>query len=100
MTLHPATLAAIMGMALATYACRAGGYWVFRQVRPGPFARGVLHYLPGALFAAYVAPLLAAGGPPQWAGGAATVAGMVFTRNLALAIAAGTAACWVVWAAG
>ena len=29
-------LVAILGMALATYACRGGGYWLFRQIRPTP----------------------------------------------------------------
>jgi len=95
--IDPWTLAAILGMAAASYACRAGGYWLFRQITPSPFLRAVLAYLPGALFASYVAPALLRGGPQAWAGGVATVAAMILTRNLSLGIGAGVAAAWAVY---
>ena len=57
------TLAAIAGMALVTFGCRYGGYWLFRQIRPSPSLRIALGYIPGALFVSYVAPALAVGGP-------------------------------------
>jgi uncharacterized membrane protein len=91
------TLLAILGMAVGTYACRAGGYWLFRQIRPTPFIRGLLEYLPGTLFVSYVVPGLLAGGLQQWLAGAATAAVIAFTRNFALAIAAGAATAWLVW---
>jgi uncharacterized membrane protein len=97
MSLDPWTLAAIAGMALATFACRAGGYWLFRQVRPSRGARAMLGYLPGALFVSYVIPALAVGGWLQWVGAAATLAIMLKTRNLSYAILGGTAAAWAVW---
>ena len=56
------TLLAIAGMALGTYACRAGGYWLFRQIRPSPFVRDMLGYLPGTLFMGFIVPALLAGG--------------------------------------
>ena len=95
--LDPWTLAAIGGMALATYACRGGGYWLFRQVRPSAGVRAALSYVPGALFVSYVAPALAAGGPQQWLGAAATAAAMLAGGNLSLAILGGTAVAWAAW---
>lgn len=95
--LDPATVLAIAGMAVATYLCRAGGYALFRRAPPTPLTRAVLGYLPGAMFVAYVVPLLARGGPQQWAGAAATLAAMAATRSIGWAIAAGVAAAWAVW---
>lgn len=90
-------VAAILAMAAATFACRAGGYWLFRLVRPSPFLRSVLGYIPGALFISFAVPALVAGGVPQWVGAAATLAIMVKTRSQSGAIVGGTAAAWLVW---
>ena len=98
MRLDGATLLAILGMTVATYLCRGGGYWVFQRLRPPPLARAMLAYVPGALFVSYVAPMLVGGGPHRWAGALATVAVMVATRSMSLAIVGGTAAAWAVWA--
>lgn len=98
MTLDPWVLAAIAAMALATYLTRAGGYWLFRVIRPPPLVRAMLGYIPGTLFVSYVVPALAAGGVQEWAGAAATAAMMLATRNLALAILGGTSAAAAVWA--
>lgn len=100
MTLDPWVLAAIAAMAAATFATRAGGYLFFRTFRPTPLVRAMLGYIPGTLFVSYVVPALASGGLQQWVGAAATIAVMLATRNLALAILGGTAAAGVVWAAG
>ncbi len=100
MTVDPWVLAAIIGMAIATYATRAGGYLLFRAMRPPPLVREMLGYIPGALFVSYVVPALAVGGVQQWVGAAATLAIMLATRKLAVAILGGTAAAWVVWVAG
>lgn len=97
MRLDGQTLLAIVGMAAATFACRGGGYWLFRRLRPSPALRAVLAYLPGTLLIGYVAPLLAQGGPQQWGGGAVALAVMVATRSTLLAIIGGTAAAWAVW---
>ena len=100
MTLDPWVLLAIAGMSLATYLTRAGGYVVFRTLRPPPAVREMLGYIPGALFVSYVVPALAAGGAQQWVGAAATAALMLATRQLAVAILGGTAAAWLVWSLG
>lgn len=97
MTLDPLVLLAIVGMTLATYLTRAGGYLVFRSIKPPPVVRDALGYIPGALFVSYVVPALAAGGGQQWAGAAATAALMLMTRQLSVAILGGTAVAWAVW---
>ncbi len=99
MTLDPWVLAAIGAMALATYLTRAGGYWLFRVISPPPMVRAMLGYIPGTLFVSYVVPALVVGGVQQWVGAAATLAIMLTTRNLALAILGGTLAAAIIWAA-
>ena len=49
MMLRPDVLLAILAMAGATFACRYGGYWLFRQIKPTPALRAALGYIPGAL---------------------------------------------------
>lgn len=85
-------------MALATYATRAGGYFVFRALRPPQLVRDMLAYVPGALFVSYVVPALASGGIQQWAGALATLTIMLVTRQMAVAILGGTAAAYAIWA--
>ena len=87
-------LLAILAMTAVTYACRAGGYAVLRAVRPPPFVDAMLRHLPGARFAAYVAPPLVAGSWPAWIGALAVVGVQLGTRNLGVAICAGVAAVW------
>ena len=67
MTLRLDVLLAILGMALATYLCRAGGYALFRALRPPRFVEVTLQHLPGPIFIAYVAPALAMQGR-HWLG--------------------------------
>lgn len=97
--IEASNLLAILGMTGATFACRAGGFFLFRALRPNAFMRAMLGYLPGALFVGYVAPALAAGGIKEWLGAAATLAAMRLSGNVAIGIAAGTAAAWAVWLA-
>lgn len=99
MTMDPWTLAVIAAMATVTYACRAGGYVVFRRISPGPTLRALFGYLPGALFVSYVVPALAEGRSPHWAGAVVTLGVMAATRSLVASIALGTGVAWVVWAA-
>lgn len=96
--MRPDILLAIAAMAVATYITRAGGYVLLRTLKPNASMRAGLGYIPGALFIAYVAPALARGGLPEWCGAAATVLTMVATRQMSVAILAGTAAAWLVWA--
>jgi uncharacterized membrane protein len=100
MTIRPDVLLAILAMAAVTYACRAGGYAILRATRVPPFVERMLHHLPGALFAAYVAPPLVAGGLVGWIGAATTVAVQLATKSLALAVLGGVGAVWAAQLAG
>jgi uncharacterized membrane protein len=88
---------ALTGMTVATYGCRAGGYWLFRRIPPKPWLRDLLGYVPGTLFIGYVVPGIIAGGWPDIAGAAATILAMAASGNFAAAIAAGAAVAWGVW---
>jgi len=99
-TLDPWVLLTIVAMTAATYATRAGGYLVFRAFHPSETVRVLMGYIPGTLFVAYVAPALAQGRWPEWAGAVAAVGLMLATRNLAAAVLGGTAVAWLVWALG
>lgn len=100
MSLRLDVLLAILGMTLATFLTRAGGYLVFRTFKPTPAVRGMLGYIPGALFVSYVVPALVAGGTQQWVGAVVTAGLMVATRQVSVAILGGTAAAWAVWSLG
>jgi uncharacterized membrane protein len=89
MSLRPDVLLAIIGMAIATYACRAGGYAIFRATRPPRFVEVMLRHLPGPIFMAFIAPALAAQGVAAFAAAAAVVVAQAVTRSLVAAIAAG-----------
>jgi uncharacterized membrane protein len=93
-------LAAILAMALASYLCRAGGYAVLRVVRPPPFVQAMLQHLPGAIFCAFLAPALAAGGWTHWVAGAAALLVQARLRFMALSILAGVATLWLLQSAG
>lgn len=95
MTVRLDVLLTILGMALATYLCRAGGYALFRAFRPPRFVEVALQHLPGPIFMAYVAPALAAQGVKGFVAAAAVVAAQALTRNLAVAIGAGVGAMWL-----
>jgi uncharacterized membrane protein len=94
MTIRGDVLLVILLIALVSFACRAGGYAVLRNVSPPAFVEAMLRHLPGALFAAYVTPSLVAGGASAWIGALAVASMQIATRNLGLAIVAGVVAVW------
>ena len=71
MTANPEIWIALAGMALVTYACRAGGYWAMGFVRMTPRVEGWLAAMPSALVAAILARTVASAGPIEIAGAAA-----------------------------
>lgn len=89
------TLAAILAMAGVTWGLRAVGYLVLSWLPPTPFLRAVLAHLPGCLFAAYLAPVLARGGAATLAAGLATAAAMAATRSVPVAMATGVGTVWL-----
>lgn len=100
MTLRWDVLAAILGMALASYLCRAGGYAVLRVTRPAPFVQAMLQHLPGCIFVAFLAPTFASAGWPAVAAGAAVLLVQARLHRLALSILAGVGAFWLLRLAG
>ena len=61
-------------------------------------ASGLRDAFPGMLFVSFVIPAVIRGGVQPAVGTVATLLVMIYTRNLALGIAAGVAASWAVWA--
>jgi uncharacterized membrane protein len=83
------SLLAILLMGAVTYATRAGGFWLARRVNPGPVMRAWLENLPGAVFAALVAPMVAGAGPPGWVAAGIGFFTMRLTGHFFLAVAVG-----------
>jgi uncharacterized membrane protein len=83
---------AILVMALAAYAVRAGGLLIGRRLpQAGPVAEW-LREVPAAILVAVVAPEIFRGGPAAVLGAAVTALVMWRSRNLFLAIGAGVLA--------
>lgn len=95
MSLRWDVLLAILCMALATYAARAGGYAVLRVWRPPRFVEAMLVHMPGCIFVAFILPSLAAGGRWHLLAAVVAVLAMVLTRMLTLSIVLGVAALWL-----
>lgn len=85
------SLLAILLMGLVTYATRAGGFWLARRVTPGPHLRAWLEHLPGAVFAAMVAPMVAGAGPAGWLAAGVGFVAMRRTGHFLIAVVAGVA---------
>ena len=85
------TVAAILAMGAATYAMRAGGFWLMAYVPLTARVRRVLEALPGTVVVATVLPIVVREGfPAMLAVGAAGVA-MAIRRNDFLAVVVGMA---------
>ncbi|MGI8964170.1 MAG: AzlD family protein [Thermomicrobiales bacterium] len=95
MTIHPAALLAILLMAIVTYGCRAGGYWLMGRVTISPRIEMGLTYLPGAVLISLVAPAMAEEGIPGVCAVAATALAMRFTNSLLVAMVAGVGTVWL-----
>ena len=85
-------LAAILAMAVATYAMRAGGFWLMAHVPLTPRVRRTLDALPGTVVVATVLPIVVREGVPAALAIAAAGAAMLIRRNDFLAVLAGMAA--------
>lgn len=92
MTLRWDVVAAIVIMAVVTYACRAGGYAALRAVRMPPFADAMIRHLPGPLFAAYVALALARQDVTAGVAAVAVVVAQKALGSIGASILAGVAA--------
>lgn len=93
-------LAAITGMMLATYACRAGGFWLMQHVPLTARVRRGLNALPGSIVVATVVPLALRGGFPAIIGIGCAFIVMARLRNELIALIAGLLAVTLARAAG
>jgi uncharacterized membrane protein len=85
-------LAAILAMAAATYALRAGGFWLMRHVPLTTTVQRMLEALPGSVIVATILPIGINGGVSATVSIAAAGAVMIVLRNDFLAVIAGIAA--------
>lgn len=86
MSLSADVLIAILLMALATYLCRAGGFFLMRFVPITPRVEAGLKALPIALMGAILGPIAANGGPPEWVGLLVAIGAMRLSGNEFVAV--------------
>ena len=94
--MQTSSLLAILGMALVTYATRAGGLWLMGYVKPSARVERWLRHIPGTVLISIVAPIVAANGP---AGLLAVLAAMVVglrTGDVFLTMLTGVGVAWIV----
>ena len=89
------TLITILGMALVTYATRAGGFWLMGLVTPSPRIEAWLRQIPGAVLVAIIAPTVLASSLAETLAALATVLIAIRTKNVLLAMLVGVAAVWL-----
>ena len=85
-------LITILGMALVTYATRAGGFWLMGLVTPSPRIEAWLRQIPGAVLVAIVAPTVLASSLAETLAALATVLVAIRTKNVLAAMVIGVAA--------
>lgn len=95
MAIDAPAIAAILGMAVATYATRVGGVWLAGRSEPPRFLARCLRHVPGAVISALVVPAVAVGGIPVAGGGIMAVLVAARTDNVLLASFAGAACLWL-----
>ena len=85
------TLLTILGMALVTYATRAGGFWLIGLVTPSPRVETWLKQIPGAVLVALIAPTILASSIAETLAAIATVLVAIRTKNVLIAMLVGVA---------
>lgn len=90
MSIDASSLAAIIGMALATYLTRVAGLWLVRFVKVTGRTKAALDALPPAILMAVIAPTVLATGVPETAAAGVTALASLRLPLLA-AVAVGVA---------
>ncbi len=85
-------MVAIVLMALATYATRAGGLWLASRLDLSGRVEAWLGYIPGAILVSLVAPAVLASGFAEALAGLAVVLVAIRTASLPLAMVVGVGA--------
>lgn len=95
--MHNDTLAliTILGMALVTYATRAGGFWLMGLVTPSPRIEAWLRQIPGAVLVAIIAPTVLASSLAETLAALASALVALRTKNVLVAMVVGVGAVWV-----
>jgi uncharacterized membrane protein len=93
-------LAAILAMTVATYAMRAGGFWLMGHVPLTRRVRKMLEALPGSVVVATVLPIIVRDGLAAAIAIAAAGAVMIVRRNDLLAVLTGMVVAAAARAAG
>ena len=83
---------AVLGMAVASYACRVGGFWLMRFVTVTPRVRATLAAAPLAVMLGIVTPVAMRGGVAEWIGLVATFVAMRLHGSDLVAMFCGIAA--------
>jgi uncharacterized membrane protein len=82
-------LIAIFGMALVTYACRFGGFWLMNHSRSLNRLEKILKYTPGSIIAAVIAPAAFLNGFDDAFAAIVVALVMIRSQSLLLSICAG-----------
>ncbi len=88
-------LITILGMALVTYATRAGGFWLMGLVTPSPRIEAWLRQIPGAVLVAIIAPTVLASSLAETLAALASALVALRTKNVLVAMVVGVGAVWV-----
>jgi uncharacterized membrane protein len=88
-------LIAILGMAAATFAIRAGGLLLANRLPNTGFVASWMKHLPGAVLASLIAPAILAGGAAEAIAAAATALIYIVTRSLFAAMLGGVLAVYL-----
>lgn len=91
MTVAADFLPALLAMAAASFACRAGGFLLMRFVRVTPAVEAALRAVPFAVMIGIVAPAMVTAGPAEWAALGAVILVMRLSGNDIVAALAGVA---------
>lgn len=92
MTFRAELLPLMLALALASFACRAGGFWLMRFVTVTPRLRATLAAAPLAVMLGIITPAALRGGPAEWTGLAAAFVVMRLARNDLVAMFSGVIA--------
>lgn len=92
MTLRAEIVPLLLALALASYACRVGGFWLMRFVTVTPRLQATLSAAPLAVMLGIVTPVAMRGGVAEWIGLVATFIAMRVSRSDLAAMFCGIAA--------
>lgn len=88
-TIENSVLLTIIGIALATFVTKAGGYWLIQRVDVSRRIEAGLTILPGAILISLIAPRLVHGGIAEWISAGVVFVIAVRTGNILLAMVGG-----------